>query len=210
MLIFTKANLVLFAAPKTGSTAHHQSLRGLADITLGRSASFKHMSVRKYEKTFAPFLEFAYGLTPERAAVIRDPVDYLGSWYRYRQRPKTKGTDKSTIGIDFETFLEAVMEKTPPPFADVGRQAEFVTTRKGGIRIDHLFAHYSPLLDQFLAERLKRKIDIPQRNMSPQKELSTAPELVARLRQHLAADFDLFDKITQAGGHLITPITRES
>ena len=34
MLVFAAANLVLFAVPKTGSTAYHLALRGKADIVL--------------------------------------------------------------------------------------------------------------------------------------------------------------------------------
>ena len=54
MLVFAAANLVLFAVPKTGSTAYHLSLRGKAHSGLAGRAAIKHMTARKYEQHFAP------------------------------------------------------------------------------------------------------------------------------------------------------------
>jgi len=79
MLVFGDANLVLFAVPKTGSTAYHLALRGKADISLINKPFLKHMSMRKYEADFAPFLQKAYGLAPARVAVMRDPLEQLRS-----------------------------------------------------------------------------------------------------------------------------------
>lgn len=84
MQIFFKQNLAMLAVPKTGTTALEAALRGKADILFkGRR---KHMSAAAFDKHCAPFLRNAYKLTPERIAVIRDPLDHLRSWYKYRTR----------------------------------------------------------------------------------------------------------------------------
>ena len=72
MQIFFKQNLAMLAVPKTGTTALEAALRGKADILFkGRR---KHMSAAAFDKHCAPFLRNAYKLTPERIAVIRDPL----------------------------------------------------------------------------------------------------------------------------------------
>ena len=107
MLVFVDANIVLFAVPKTGSTAYHMALRGKADISLANKAGLKHMTARKYDRDFGPYLAQAHGLTPERVAVMRDPLEQLRSWYRYRQDPKRKGAGNSAAGLSFDDFVLA-------------------------------------------------------------------------------------------------------
>lgn len=207
MLVFVDADLVLFAVPKTGSTAYHLALRGKADISLANKAFLKHMNLRKYERDFAPYLSRAHGLAPERAAVIRDPLEYLRSWYRYRQAPKRRGAATATTEISFDDFVMASLADDPPAFARVGTQFGFVTDAGGAVRVHHLFAYESPLvLRRFLQERLSTPIDPKERNVSPPAPTPISPGVEAALRRARADDFALHDAITAAGGHLVTQI----
>ena len=131
MLVFVDANLVLFAVPKTGSTAYHLALRGKADISLINKPFLKHMSMRKYEADFAPFLQKAYGLAPARVAVMRDPLEQLRSWYRYRQKPKSraKAGQHAALGLSFDEFVQETLKERPQPMARVGSQYDFCAAR---------------------------------------------------------------------------------
>ena len=210
MLVFVDANLVLFAVPKTGSTAYHLALRGKADISLANKAWLKHMTARKYDRDFAPMLAAAYDLSPERVAVIRDPLEHLRSWYRYRQDPKGQGRNTSAAGISFDDFVLATLEDAPPPFARVGTQFGFVTDGQGRLRIEHLFAYERPLVfRRFLQERLSTEIDPKERNVSPPAETPISAEVEARLRAVRAEDFALHAAIVAAGGHLVTALEAE-
>lgn len=86
MLVFLKHNLVFFAVPKTGTTSYQAALKGKADIIMRGAPAVKHLNMRKYERSFGPFLNKAFNLTPERMAVMRDPLDLMRSWYKYRSR----------------------------------------------------------------------------------------------------------------------------
>lgn len=207
MLVFADANLVLFATPKTGSTAYHMALRGKADIVLSGKAAIKHMTARKYDRHLAPWLDAAYGLRPDRVAVIRDPLEQIRSWYRYRQRPETAGRPNSAAGLSFDEFVLAVIKDNPPPFANIGSQFAFVTSPEGAIRIDHLFAYERPLVfRQFLGERLGLEIKTGQKNVSPPAETPISAAVEAQLRKTRAAEFALHARILAAGGHLVTPL----
>ena len=207
MLVFVDANLVLFAVPKTGSTAYHLALRGKADISLANKAGLKHMTARKYDRDFGPYLAQAHGLTPERVAVMRDPLEQLRSWYRYRQDPKRKGAGNSAAGLSFDEFVLAAISDKPPPFARVGSQFAFVTDDAGRVRIDHLFAYEKQaVFRQFLQERLGQKIETKERNVSPPAPTPISPEVEAQLRAARADDFALHEAIMAAGGHLVTPV----
>lgn len=207
MLVFVDANLVLFAVPKTGSTAYHMALRGKADISLANKAYLKHMTARKYDRDFAPYLATAHDLRPEGVAVIRDPLDHLRSWYRYRQDPKGQGRGTSAAGVSFDDFVRATLQDSPPPFARVGTQFAFVTDGQGALRVRHLFAYERPLiLRRFLEERIGTRIEPKEVNVSPRAETPISPEVEAELRSRRADDFALHAQILDSGGHLVTPV----
>ncbi len=208
MLVFAAANLVLFAVPKTGSTAYHLALRRKADIVLSGRASIKHLTLRKYDRHFAPYLEQAHGLCPDRVAVIRDPLEYMRSWYRYRQRPDGPDNAKRIMDLSFDDFILATLEKRPPPFAKIGSQLAFVSAADGAIRVNHLFAYERPLVfREFLSQRLGFAVKTGQKNVSPPATTTISPGTEAELRRARAEEFALHDRIMQAGGHLVIPLS---
>lgn len=207
MLVFANANLVLFAVPKTGSTAYHLALRRKADIVLSGRASIKHLTLRKYDRHFAPYLAQAHGLAPDRVAVIRNPLEYMRSWYRYRQRPDGPDGSKRIMDMNFDDFILATLEKRPPAFAKIGSQLAFVSDDEGTIRVNHLFAYERPLIfREFLSQRLGFAVKTGQKNVSPPADTAISPGTEAQLRSARAEEFALHDRIMQAGGHLVLPL----
>lgn len=203
MLVFADANLTLFAVPKTGSTAYHLALKSRADMALTRRAGFKHMPVRRYERFVLPMLERGFGLRPERAAVMRDPLDSMRSWYRYRQRPARQGSLRSAAGIGFSEFVLAALEEKPPPWAVPGNQLSFLASGDGKVHVEHLFAYERiEVFHAFLEARLGESVTVRDRNVSPPAETSISPDAEARFRAARAGEFALHGRILQAGGHL--------
>lgn len=211
MLVFANANLVLFAVPKTGSTAYHLALRRKADIVLSGRAGIKHLTVRKYDQHFAPYLAAAHGLVPERVAVIRDPLEYLRSWYRYRQRSDGPAGRKQVHDLSFDDFVLAALAPRPAAFAKVGSQRAFVSSRKNEIRVNHLFAYERPVVFRdFLQARLGYAVKPGQKNVSPPVDTAISDAVLDQLRKAQAAEFALHDAIMAAGGHLVTPLERDA
>ena len=201
MLVFFNENLVFLAVPKTGTTAYEAALRGRADIIYRRRPSLKHTPARKYVRTIAPFLDKVHDLRPETVAVMREPLDQLRSWYRYRQKSNLDGQPNSSKGMSFDQFVEGFLSPTPPPPAKLGTQHRFLTDNADKLRVDHLFAYEKPLeFKTFLEERFNTALDIPVKNVSP-KDIDTriSPELETRLRERLHKDYALHAEVMKTG-----------
>ena len=196
MLLFWKAKLVLLAVPKTGTTALEAALLAHADTAILNPPEKKHLTARRWRNQLAPFFENRGTRQIETMAIIREPRDWLGSWYRYRARPEISGSASSTAGMDFAQFVTGWLSDPQPEYARVGRQSRFVANAEGKIIVDHLFRYED--LDQavdFLQQRLGVTLDLGRRNISPQADLSLPPALEARLQREAAADFDLWARL---------------
>ncbi|WP_289150958.1 gamma-glutamyl kinase [uncultured Salipiger sp.] len=193
MLVFWKARLVLLAVPKTGSSAYETALAPHASMAVLDPPELKHAPVYRYNRFFRPMFE-KIGGEMELMAVVREPVSWLGSWYRYRQRPFLDGRPASTSGISFDEFVTAYTKGERPPFANVGSQSKFIEPRPNGTAVSHLFRYENQVgLVGFLEDRLGLTLDLPHSNVSPRAELQLSPKVEEVLRRKCAADFALWE-----------------
>lgn len=192
MLVFWQQKLALLATPKTGTTAIEAALESLAAVVIQRPPQLKHTSVQKFHRFIGPYLETTAGAPFTVVAVMREPLDWLGSWYRYRQRDDMGNAKKGTAGVTFEEFIDAYCRETPPDFAAVGSQARFLQP-KSGRSLDHLFRYekIEQLID-FLEDRLGCEIILPRLNVSPKAEMQLSQAGYDRLREFARKDFDLY------------------
>jgi hypothetical protein len=145
-------------------------------------------------------------------AVIREPISWMGSWYRYRyryrhrhryryryryrQRPFLKGKPTSTQDITFDTFARGYLQATPPAYAHIGSQARFITPRAGTPPVTYLFRYENQSrLREFLEHRLETKILIPRHNTSPKKPLHLSASVEQEVIEKYQADFDLWHSL---------------
>lgn len=196
MLVFSKAKLVILSVPKTGTTAIEAALGPSAAIWVQDPPELKHAPVYRYNRFFRPALEKFVSPEIETVALVREPVSWLGSWWRYRQRPFMQGKPNATHGISFDDFVSAYCQGKPPGFANVGSQAKFLEPQPNGTRVNRLF-RYEAMADfvAFLEDRLAVSIDLPRENVSPEMPVALSPDVEAKLRRKYAAEFDLWDGI---------------
>lgn len=195
MLVFWKARLVLLAVPKTGTSAYEAALGPYASMSVLDPPELKHAPVYRYNRFFRPMFEKMGVEHMELMAVVREPVSWLGSWYRYRQRDFLDGRPTSTRGLSFDQFVEAYTRGERPPYANVGSQAKFVEPRPNGTEVSHLFRYENQAaITAFLEERLGLRLDLPRENVSPRADLALSAELEAQLRRKCAADFELWER----------------
>ncbi|SFI21095.1 gamma-glutamyl kinase [Jannaschia pohangensis] len=193
MLIFWKEQLAILAVPKTGTTALEQALTPFADAAILNPPGLKHCTVRKFRRELSGFFEQKGKRPLALCAVMREPISWLGSWYRYRGRPQLDGHPNSTAKVSFDEFIDAYLSAKPPEFARVGSQAQFL---EGGV--DYLFRYDRPEdLLGFLQDRLGRSIDLPRLNVSPVIELTLSEKMRSRLEKQAAADFALWKTLTR-------------
>lgn len=195
MLVFWRQGLVFLATPKTASTSIETALSPLAAVIVMRPPQLKHTNAQKYQRHVAPFLGDAKGTAFVTTALMREPIDWLGSWYRYRQRPD-EVPEKATRAISFDDFVRAYCQPDQPEFAKVGAQATFLAP--DGFRpVDHIFRYENmDLFVRFLEKRLATQITLPVVNVSPEAPMTLSPAVENHLRQVRAADFALYASLS--------------
>lgn len=194
MLVFWEKRLALLAVPKTGSTALSNALAPHASLVLRDPPELKHSPIYRYERFLAPFFEKAGGGIMETMAIVREPVSWLASWYRYRHRDQLVGHPNSTRDVSFDAFVLEHLKGKGAPFASVGSQAKFLCRKNGEIGVDHLFRYEAQeAITAFLEDRLSLKLTTKQVNVSPQMELALSAEVEARLRRKFAREFDVWE-----------------
>ena len=204
MLIFLRHELAYLATPKTGTTAVEMTLKPRAEIIFARNR--KHTTAARYANKVAPFLQDTFGVRPASVAVMREPVEQIRSWYRYRSQRRLDGTPQSTKDISFDQFVSEVISDNPPPRAQIGRQFSFLTDGQGRVMVNHLFSYAHPQsFLMFLSERLQHPVEPPEKNISPIIDAPRSLETLSALRTARAEDFALYDNIMAQGGHLFTP-----
>lgn len=205
MLVFSAAKLVFLSVPKTGSTAYEAALRAHASIVVSAPPELKHAPVFRYNRFFRPMLEKFIGTDLSVLAVMREPLDWLGSWYRYRQRPEMAGQPNATHGISFDAFVEAYLQGKRPGFANVGSQAKFLEAQPNGTRITHLFRYEDQDgLQRFLEDRLALRIATENLNSSPALPLELSLAMRQKFARKCAPELDLWSSIGDGGTY--TPL----
>ena len=194
MLVFWKENLVLLAVPKTGSTALEGALAPRASMVLRDPPHLKHAPCYRYKRFLRPFFIQAGGQTPEVMAVVRNPINWLGSWYRYRTRNKLIGHENSTHNVSFDDFVLEYCKGQPAPFANVGSQNKFLRINEDEVGADHLFQYEQwDKVIGYLEERLGLSIKLKQKNVSPKMDLTLSTQTEAKLRDKRAAEFEIWE-----------------
>lgn len=199
MLVFWDQKLVLFSVPKTGTTALEGALSVHADIVIRNPPTLKHAPIYRYRRFLKPLFIQGGGAKEEdlrTVAAIRNPIDWLSSWYRYRSRDDLVGKPNSTRGHSFDEFVSEYLKGKPAPFANVGSQAKFLLTGDGALGVDHLFRYETGTLQPWLEAQLSVNVDLNQRNVSPKAETKLSPETEAKLRRKFEADFTLWENAT--------------
>lgn len=209
MLVFSKHKLVFLSVPKTGTTAYQAALSPHASMVITDPPELKHAPVFRYNRFFRPALEKFIGTDLHVIAVMREPIDWLGSWYRYRHRPFLSGKPGSTEGLSFDAFVQAYCAERQPPFANVGSQSKFLEAQRNGTAVTHVFRYDDQAgLCAYLKGRIGVPIETRQINASCDAALDLSDDTIERLRRRYAPDFTLYQSIRPGGGY--TPVVQPS
>ena len=186
MMAVPESGFVFLSTTKTGSTAIENSFARYAQIVARRPVSLKHINVRGFNHGFAPILN-NHGYprnTYELVCVVREPVDWVASWWRYRSRPEAEGKDSFTGNVSFDEFAEQIVAGE----IDLGSLTNFVQRKDGRVGIDRMWRYEN--IDR-MAEWMAERIGIPTpplrpANVSPDRQTNVAPATRARLEEFYA------------------------
>jgi hypothetical protein len=171
MLISQKHRFVFFCMPKCASNSIETMLRPHSEIHLSGSPLVRHTNFRQFQAHLQPYLESVARLRElESICLVREPVSWLNSWYRFRARHQLRNArhPHSTARVNFEEFVRAYLSESRPAYADISTQFNFVCDAKGRVGVDRLFA-YDDIAGvvQFFSRRVGRKLEIRKVNVSP-------------------------------------------
>ncbi|MEM7057182.1 MAG: gamma-glutamyl kinase [Pseudomonadota bacterium] len=201
MLVFLKHRLVLLSMPKCGSTALETAFGRFADVVITSTPQAKHTPFRKYDRFLRKYFETFTDCPLEVVCLFRDPVDWLGSWWRYRGRKELVGHENSTRGISFEDFVGSYLDGEGAP-ARVGRQSQFVSNKAGEIGVDQIW-RYDDLggFADRLSQRLNVKMTVDRINVSPPSDGQTlSSDMAARIKSELSRDFEIYQNLAKSAG----------
>jgi hypothetical protein len=182
MLVFAKEKLVFLAMPKTGTTALEAALAPRSDMVMRNPPILKHMPAYRYNRFLVPYLEKCGLEDMKLICVVRHPIGWLGSWYRYRQRADVDGHPHSTKTITFDDFVNEYAKGEPAGWANVGSPTKFLRRGSGEVIVDHLFQYEQmDKLVSFFEDRLNFKITLKHRNVSPDGDLTLSEKTESKL-----------------------------
>lgn len=194
MLIFWESRLVFLATPKAGSTAVEAALEGLANVAVQRPAALKHADLRTYRQHIEPWLHASKGARFTTVALMREPVGWLRSWYRFRLRDDDEDPDHPMTGISFAQFAQNYARPDGLEAAQVGTQSEFLTHAED--RVDRIFRYEDiETFTHYLEDRLDCAISLPRINVPPAVDVSLTAEQDEGLRQRMAGDLALYQSL---------------
>ncbi|PVA11672.1 gamma-glutamyl kinase [Pelagivirga sediminicola] len=207
MLVFSKYKLVFLSVPKTGTTAWQAALAPHTSMIVSDPPELKHAPVFRYNRFFRPALEKFIGEDLHVIAVMREPVAWLGSWFRYRQRPFLEGKPGSTAGMSFDAFVQDYLQGRQPRHANVGSQSKFLEPQRNGTAATHLFRYEDPAaLERYLEARMGFAVTTERLNTSRAAPLPLSAQTEEQLRRKYAPDFRLYDSIGADGAYTPEPV----
>ncbi|WP_372735681.1 hypothetical protein [Nocardioides sp.] len=188
MMSFAPQGFVFLSTTKSGSTAIQREFRRYASIEVRRPPKMKHMTVRAFNAAWVPALEF-HGYPRESyelVAIVREPVDWTLSWWRYRSRRELLGHPNYTGDLRFEEFAERILARE----LRLGNPGRFVTEVDGTVAVDRVYKYES--LTQAVAW-MASKLDVapptlPHTNRSPQRDAVIPSSLRSRLEEFFALE----------------------
>lgn len=191
MLIFWRQRLAFLATPKAGSTAVEAALEPLAAVAVQRPAELKHVDIAGFRSHVQPWLEATSGGAFTTVALMREPVDWLRSWYRFKLRDDHDDPDHRMEGVSFAQFARDYATPGGPDRLNIGGQARFLTGACPPV--DRIF-RYEEIghFVEFLEDQLDCAISLPRVNVPPSVDVDLSAAEEQALRAAMDEDLALY------------------
>ncbi|WP_299548475.1 hypothetical protein [uncultured Tateyamaria sp.] len=198
MLIGVKKRFVFVANSKTASTSIEQALGNHAEIMRGGTAQHKHIYMRDALSEYA-FLFNQPGYAPDsffRFGVMRDPIDWIQSWYRYRRGNKV--ANPLPEDLSFEDFWTRKDWNIQRANGAKHLQRDFFIDTDGKMLVDYIIPyheigfHFGAICDALGVKR-----SLPRKNVSKIRRTGTnlPDDLLAEMRTFYAEDYALLEGV---------------
>lgn len=193
MLISLHKRLVFLAMTKTASTSIEDALLPLCHISFYRHPKVKHISYTRYKRFVLPYLEEIGFSNFETTCLIREPISWVFSWYKYRSRKEITGQPESAANISFDEFATSYVNEKQG-FTQFGRQAQFISDNNARPAVNHIFRYENlPVFAKFLESRFDQPFEFKHLNPSPDRTLSLSPDVKKQLEEYLMPEYEIYE-----------------
>ncbi|MEP2773885.1 MAG: sulfotransferase family 2 domain-containing protein [Fulvivirga sp.] len=198
MQLSIKHKFAFLCMPKCASTSIEYVLRDYCDVDIHNPPALKHININTYNQyvksLYTNKLNFKKKI--ETFCLMRNPIDWVFSWYRYRSRealsnPSHPMHDRYTGKLSFEEFVNEMIKPNPARYARIGNQSNFFSI-KGKKAVDRVFKlEEMNKVEKYLSSKLKIEIAIPKKNVSPKNNMQKviSVEVLSLLESHFEEDF---------------------
>ena len=207
MLLAPRYGFVFLAMPRAASTSIERAFKPYAQLMqASRTPELKHTGYGEFQRFLQPWLEVK-GFPRESYEVVcafREPIDWLGSWWRYRSReeladPSHRNHRNYAGHVSFEEFARAYIDgseqfaRLEDP-AGVRRPSEFVRPASGEAGIDRVFRQDRlDLLVDFLRGKVGEEVKVPVKNASPGRSFDLPEACERELRGFFAPEYEIYE-----------------
>jgi len=200
MQLSIKNGIGFICIPKCGSTTVERFMRPRSDFSLSGNPQLKHIRYEQVQANIWPLLAQLHLQIPYTFAVMREPVSWVESWYRFRARdelaPENHPQHHNYTGnITFPEYVEAVLQPRPPSYARIHSQFYYVRNMAGEVGVDRIIPleQVSVAVPALLANHgITVAKPEERRNVSEVRQANALPNyLKDRLLDHLKKDADL-------------------
>lgn len=184
----------------------------VCNVDFSGPGAIKHINARVFNKNIlALHNRLMPAVAIESFCMMREPLGWIESWYRYQTRDALKDPAhfnhaRYTGNISYDQFIEAFVEssgKARPEYARLTTQYDFVRLDNNEVGVDRIFPmERMDLVEDFLRQKTGKKISIPQENVSPKQSCHLDPALLRRLEEYLAPDLVLFEQVRARGQYI--------
>lgn len=201
MLISISRRFIFVAVSKTGSTAIESALASAADVSASAGPAAKHAGIarilKEYDSLFSQERYCAESFF--KFAVLRDPVDRLNSWYRYRigNNPRSRLPPETSF-LEFLEMKDFALVR--PEDGRPNAQIEYLRDETGRLLVDYLIP-YEKLEQHF--EILSRGIGgtgkLQRQNVSriTAKDSPVPDQLLPKLHDFFWEDYELIERLPE-------------
>jgi hypothetical protein len=209
--------IVFLAMTKCASTAIEDELFSYSQLVTRKNPMLKHMHYRAFKRFIEPLLG-RHGHprdTYEVVCVMREPISWLHSWWRYRGRPQLANAEgprrrNYTGDITFEQFVRAYIDQSERYATSIGRQANFVRGPKDQlVGVDRLF-RYEELgaFVDYASERVGKRLALDKINVSPKTRLKLPRSTRRELQEFLATEYYIYETLAN-GQYIDIPVPED-
>lgn len=209
MQMSTDHGFAFLCMPKCASTSIETAIKPFCNINFSGHPGIKHIDARHFAKSILMIhTELVPGRRVESFCLMREPLSWIESWYRYRGRNELKNPNSPnhkhyTGNISFNEFVrEFIKQGERKPYANLRSQYEFLRSEDGQLGVDHIMPmDRLDLVVDFLFEKTGQRLDIPVKNISPKKPMCLEPDLEEGLRDYFQKDLVIYDFIMKNGSY---------